>query len=184
MDHKESDSDHESDLHISKITAAAAVLSDFLLDDIMPQDIYLGDDNIDEEEAKDDALSVRFFKAIQRVCRRALPAFVDALDDGLVPGEYMNAHFEAHEEYLGIVESFAEEALAERTDYASYREFVDHLGSALDFNPGRLEAYVQAQELMTILDIIAKFSNFAESMRLRAVQVATGSEDFEFGRRS
>lgn len=163
-------------------------LEDLLLDDIMPADIYLGDDEDgDGGEEKGSELSPgqQLFVSVQAVCKEALPFFVDAVRDGMDVGEYLPEHQEYHERYLGSVEG----AMSRCVDHFGFtlNSFVSSLRSMLSYNSGNIMGYATARELLEVIECVEKFNSFAEGMRVRAVQFLEkeegGSDDFDFGRR-
>mmetsp|Transcript_4031 Transcript_4031/g.8106 ORF Transcript_4031/g.8106 Transcript_4031/m.8106 type:complete len:191 (+) Transcript_4031:60-632(+) len=163
-------------------------LEDLLLDDIMPCDIYMGDEDEEagsEEKGDDLKPGQLLFVDIQNVCKRALPSFVDAVKDGLQVGEYLPEHQEFHSQYLSIIE----DAMSKCVDHFGFNlnSFVSSLRELLSYNPNNVMAYATARELLEVIECVEKFNSFAEGMRIKAVQYLEKedgtNDEFDFGRR-
>lgn len=97
--HSDADSDGEADApDADALLRACESLEDLLLDDIMPADLFLGEDVPGESKGEEFPL----FKQIQACCRDALPDFVEAVEQGLDVSEYALRHTEWHVKFLSI----------------------------------------------------------------------------------
>jgi len=185
-DNESDSSDSDFDPENGRIIECIDVLEDHLLDDIMPIDIYLGDDedehdDCEEGKGEEDEAGA-FFRSIRDHCKSSLPLFIDAINDELEMGEYLLEHTEAHQTYVRLIEDKLENIVRE-FDY-DFAGFVSALRLAIEGEALKnTQKKMMAVELLEIIDSVEKFGSFAEGMKIKAVQKITGSEEWEFGRR-
>ena len=147
-----------------RLMSAVHALSDLLLDDIMPSDIYLGGD--DEAEAKadddsDDSPAVALFKEVREHCKSSLPLFVTLLQKTppIPPGEYTLECTQAHDAYLSAVE----EHLSRCLGFFQYtlEGFMDDLRVVLSPESfGTAEEvmwHASGKELLEVVECVTKF---------------------------
>ncbi|GMH86189.1 hypothetical protein TrVE_jg12346 [Triparma verrucosa] len=187
---EESKSSHESkESDQSPIAEVCESLTDFLLDDILPADIYLGDEHdgdrdLDEEEkGEEQPASMLFFKDVKMFCKSCLPNYVSFLKtEACISTDYPSEAKSDHEEYRNIVESHLSTCL-EQHGYG-LREFVQALSEQID-DDGQSKSV--AEELLEVIECVEKFSSFAEGMMKRAgdfILYENGEDDaFSYGRR-
>ena len=164
----------------AELFAAIDALEGLLLPGILPDQIYLGED--DDGDAKEDDPPTALFKAVRRICKRALPSFVQMVEEGGRPGEFRLDQTEAHSDFVAAVEA----ALEDRLSQFGYDQhsFVRDLRDALEWrevgghDPERDAAkYATAAELLDIIEIVRKFTNFAMGMKIKAQQYLNRHHD-------
>jgi hypothetical protein len=166
-------------------------LEDLLLDDIMPADLYLGDDDTppDFASAESKAQEETMFSLVRAVCKEALPSFVEAVQNEMSVGEYTLEHQQFHAKFLELIETRLEDKLMERG--VSLRAFVSALRATLNENDfaesDAVMMFATAKELLDVIDCVEKFTNFAEGMRIKALQYLSwkeeGDDAWMYGRR-
>ena len=182
-----------SDVDLNEVIDA---LEDLVVGDLMPQDLWLGDDdgggeskgNDEEEEEEekggggDSRRGDAFLRRLIRICREALPSFISAAEEAGDKDEceWRIEHTEHHERFRACVE---DRLTAEIEAYdLSISDFTLLLEDATKQGKDRrLES--GARILLELIDIVSKFENFALGMRIRAVQFLSKAEEFDFGRR-
>ena len=183
-EHKDAGDGKSTELGQETLLTCVDALEDLLLDDVMPADIYLGDD-VDESKEE----SSTMFSEVRSLCVAALPSFIQAIEDELSVGEYTLQHQQYHSQFLEIIEQHLEDRLS--THSVSLRSFAFALRAALSATdyaePDAIMMFATAKELLDVLDCVQKFTNFAEGMRIKALQYKAwkeeGDDEWFYGRR-
>ena len=161
-------------------------LEDLLLSDIMPEDVYLGDDDDGDGDDSDGdggggggGPAQALFRQCRLVLKSSLPDFVEAVEAGKGSGECSLSFSSHHRKFAGTIEKHLEECIA-YFGFETLDAFVREVRGMLELGGGDesdskspdaddVMKFATARELLDVIECVNKFENFAEGMRIKAV---------------